>query len=158
MTSIYTLIIVVALGLVAWFLREYLRNIVQEAVKLAFSKELEDYKAQLKRHEQAVTVAALLARRVGGTPHQESVNRQIWEAQLWLPAPIAQRLSEVLVNDASPAAVKGLLICISYGSAAQYLFPQIQRSSTEPQPNEGKYANSCCRTRGQKRLHIDAPL
>lgn len=114
------LVIVVTLGILAWLLRLWLQNTVQEAVKLGFAKELEEtklvlakeleqYKAQLKRHDQATLVAALLARRVGGSELVQGTNRQIWEAQLWLPAPIAQRLSTVLVEDASYPAVKDLL-------------------------------------------------
>ncbi len=114
-------IIAITLGLIGWLLRLWLQNTVQEAVKLGFSieleetklvlaKELEVYKAQLKRHDQATLVAALLASRVGGPDHIQNVNRQIWEAQLWLPTPLAQRLSTVLIEDASLVSVKGLLV------------------------------------------------
>ena len=54
--------IVVTLGVLAWLLRLWLQNTVQEAVKLGFAEELEEtklvlakelelYKAQLKRHD-----------------------------------------------------------------------------------------------------------
>lgn len=117
------LIVLVVLSLAGWGIKLWLQHTIQESVKHTFAKELEatkaayareleQYKTQLKRHEQSILVATILSRALGGSQATHDLNRELWEAQLWLPAPIAQQLSNVLVENATVAGIKDLLVSV----------------------------------------------
>jgi hypothetical protein len=78
-----------------------------EAYKLTLLKELENYKREITRRDQAAKVAQLLALATAGTPNDTiKANQLSWELSLWLPADTAKKLGKVLArkNDAvSPA-------------------------------------------------------
>ena len=113
-----SLILGIVLAIIAQVLAEWLKTTVQEAAKKPYLEELEDYraelrrheeayKARLKRHEHAAAIAKILAAKIGGAPATQQLNRELWEASLYLPADVVCGLSTCLVEN---QPVKNLLI------------------------------------------------
>lgn len=85
---------------IAWAVTHW----IEASLKSRFDKVLEDYKFQLKAHEQAAKIAeyASLAINLKDTDDQKTynrVNQLAWELFLWLPDDVYRKLGKGLSNN-----------------------------------------------------------
>lgn len=96
--------IIFGLFILFWkfFFENYLKNLIQYRIKLENDKLLEDYKAEeIKRHKAAIVVNLLsewLDNYHKKEPNLKLLNQLTFEAYLWLPKDIANKLTKRLIN------------------------------------------------------------
>ncbi len=83
-----------------------------EEIKTTYSKQIEDYKAQLARRAQAALVASLFAEWMSFPEDTKELNRLAWESTLWLPDDIALEVNKRLQNRGDARDVKEILVKI----------------------------------------------
>lgn len=70
-----------------------------EEVKAGYTKQIEDYKAELSRRAQAARIAEILAKtHYGKAEEQREFMELAWELSIWLPAERVRELSSHLVS------------------------------------------------------------
>jgi hypothetical protein len=98
MSAITAVVSILAKGWIEESIKDRFKKEI-EAYKLTLAKDLEDYKREIDRREQAAKVARVLALVKSGTEANIiEANQLSWEMSLWLPADTATKLARVLAK------------------------------------------------------------
>ena len=92
-TSTVTILLLAIIGFFMknWFLRK-----VQYAVKFEYDKKIEELKDEKEKRSKANLVAELISEWLSFPLENKTLNKLTFEAFLWLPQPIASKLSGLL--------------------------------------------------------------
>jgi hypothetical protein len=85
---------------------------IEGAVKHQWDRDLEEFKYEMRRREQAAMIAELLAEWDNRSSDRKRLNQLVLEANLWLPESIARELNRVLSYHADAKSSKELVIDI----------------------------------------------
>lgn len=89
-TSALTIFI---MGLIGFLLKNWFIRKIQYAVKFEYDLKIEELKHDNAKRSRAVLVADLLSEWLSLPEEQKMLNKLTFEAFLWLPQPIASKLS-----------------------------------------------------------------
>jgi hypothetical protein len=117
-TQIFLLVVISAVvgGVVAYFgsylkkkgedlaTREDIAELTRkvEAVKIDYSRQIEDYKAELTRTMRSEKIAEFFAHWDSRTPNFEKLNLTVMEFALWLPSELCVMLAECICHPNAP--------------------------------------------------------
>jgi predicted transcriptional regulator len=87
---------------------------IEGAVKHQWDRDLEEFKYEMRRREQAAMIAELLAEWDSKSSDRKRLNQLVLEANLWLPESIARELNRVLSYHADAKSSKELVIDIRH--------------------------------------------
>ena len=86
------------LTLIVFLLRNWILRKIQYAVKFEYDKKIEEIKEENTKRSKASLIAELLSEWISMPTEQKNLNKLTFEAFLWLPKPIASRLSKLLAH------------------------------------------------------------
>lgn len=105
--------VVMVLNAILVFLSsKWIETRLTNSIKHEYDKELEKFKAQLKKQEQAARVARLLAMAVDHNTTDREFNELAWELSLWLPKDLVWDLTQCLCKADGALQIKEVLIKI----------------------------------------------
>jgi uncharacterized membrane protein YhiD involved in acid resistance len=84
--------------LVVFLLKNWILRKIQYAVKFEYDKKIEELKEENAKRSKANLIADLLSEWLSFPTKQKNLNKLTFEAFLWLPKPIASRLSKLLTH------------------------------------------------------------
>jgi predicted transcriptional regulator len=87
---------------------------IEGAVKHQWDRDLEEFKFEMRRREQAAMIAELLAEWDSKSNDRKRLNQLVLEANLWLPESIARELNRVLSYHSDAKSSKELVIDIRH--------------------------------------------
>ncbi|QED38082.1 hypothetical protein FK178_10260 [Antarcticibacterium arcticum] len=105
-TSLLTTLIITLLGFV---FKNWINRKIQYAVKFRYDKQLEEFKEENLKRSKANLVAELLSEWLSFPEDQKNLNKLTFEAFLWLPEPIANKLSKLLSHNSDSPEVREVL-------------------------------------------------
>ena len=104
------LLLTILIAVVSSVVQLFFKSWLEESIKDRFAKELENYKRDLARRDQAAKVAELLATvQTGKVDDIAKANQLSWEMSLWLPPELAKSLARVLARAPGADSTKLLL-------------------------------------------------
>ena len=86
------------LGFIVFLLKNWILKKIQYAVKFEYDKKIEEFKDENAKRSKANLIAELLSEWISLPTEQKRLNKLTFEAFLWLPKPIASKLSRLLAN------------------------------------------------------------
>ena len=101
--------------IIGWWVQSRIQYTFQsklEALKQAKSEKIEEYKLDIKKREQSLRIAELLATVREGAGDPKEINKLVWELSLWLPQNTAKELSDCLLRRAGSKDPEQILIDI----------------------------------------------
>ncbi len=86
------------LTFIVFLLKNWILKKIQYAVKFEYDKKIEEFKEENAKRSKANLIAELLSEWISLPTEQKNLNKLTFEAFLWLPKPIASKLSRLLTN------------------------------------------------------------
>lgn len=116
-----TLLIVSLAGVLQWLLAEWLKARLQaslkheydkklESIKADLSKALEDYRAEIRRREEAAKVAEILANEFSENDASRSFNKLAWEIVLSMPPEVVATFAKCIQTGGFEVNPKDLVV------------------------------------------------
>lgn len=100
---------VALLSLIGFLMKNWIISKIQYAVKFEYDKKIEEFKEENAKRSKANLIAELLSEWLSLPSEQKTLNKLTFEAFLWLPQPIASKLSRLLSHKPASPDVREII-------------------------------------------------
>lgn len=96
--------VIISSGIIALIIKKFIKTKIEQSIKHAYDKKLEEFKQEQLIRYKAEVVAELIAEWLDNPEDIKRLNQLSFEAFLWLPDDICNELSKLLSHkdDAKP--------------------------------------------------------
>ena len=98
------------LAVVAFIGKAWIKARIEKAIQFEYGTKLEEFRFDLVRRQQAAMIAELFAEWVGSPEPTLRLQQLVWEAELWLPDHLAQKLNKTLCRREDAPHISDVLI------------------------------------------------
>ncbi|MEM5558712.1 hypothetical protein AAHK07_09320 [Aliarcobacter cryaerophilus] len=102
--------IIISSGIIAFIIKNFIKTKIEQSIKHAYDKKLEEFKQEQLIRYKAEVVAELIAEWISNPADNKRLHQLTFEAFLWLPDDICHELSKRLCNEDNAIPYKEILI------------------------------------------------